>query len=258
MLNYKIRNSSKNFEINYDFQKYYKERKLAINDLCEFLGIKEEEVEENAKKWVENVSEVFRKYGPEDFYKAWVGEIGIWNICANVLDQFNRVELFHILNSFLSTHDIQTIADYGCGTGVLSFSFRDLVDKIVFTDVNNLAKDFLNYRLRKYPGVGKWEEVHEFNKKVKNRHFDLVVCIDVLEHLKNSTEVFIKYIDPLIYEGGYLLLNAPWGGHVEHLDEAISDFYRYKGGRAILRRKYRKIISIYPRDVSGIYQKVRS
>lgn len=210
LLEYKIF-SKKSFKIKYDALKYRKERDLAIKDLCVFLNISKEEVEENAKKWKKNVNELFKRYDPEKFYKVWVGETGVWNICANVLDQFKREELFQILNHFLSTHEIQSIADYGCGTGVLSFSFRDLVGEIVFIDVDNLAKDFLNFRLGKYPGVGRWEEVHEFNKKVKNMHFDLVVCVDVLEHLENSAEVFIKCIDPLLERNDYLLLNAPWG-----------------------------------------------
>ena len=86
--------------------------------------------------------------------------------------------------------------------------------------------------------------------------FDLIICVDVLEHLKNPSEVFIKKIDPKLRKGGVLLLTAPWGGgHITHLEEAPADWHR--SGAKVLADRYRRKFIIEPIDVSGIYLKTK-
>ena len=56
------------------------------------------------------------------------------------------------------------VLDYGCGSGALSFSFRDNAKKIIFVDVKNFSARFIKYRMKKYNLHAKWFEVNSIRK----------------------------------------------------------------------------------------------
>jgi SAM-dependent methyltransferase len=53
--------------------------------------------------------------------------------------------------------------------------------------------------------------------------FDLIVCVDVMEHIQEDVIVFNNFINAL-KKGGYLLINSPsiYGGSDVHQDEEVS------------------------------------
>jgi len=85
---------------------------------------------------------------------------------------------------------------------------------------------------------------------------DGIICIDVLEHLENSSEIFINKIHPLLKIGGLIYLRAPWRGQLTHIDQAADDFY-LNGGRKFLSEKYVEIYRTSSIDISCVYKKVR-
>ena len=85
---------------------------------------------------------------------------------------------------------------------------------------------------------------------------DVVIALDVLEHLENSSEIFCSGIYPMLKKGGLIILNAPWRGQLTHIDKAADDFY-HNGGRKFLSKHFHEIYRLGSNDVSCVYEKIK-
>ena len=94
---------------------------------------------------------------------------------------------------------------------------------------------------------------NNFNKR---NIADLVICLDVLEHIEESSDVFINSLSPLLKAGGYLILKAPWRGQMTHIDKAADDFY-LNGARRFLLENYNLIYRFGAIDVCSVYKKIK-
>jgi len=122
------------------------------------------------------------------------------------------------------------ILDYGCGTGRLLQRLQEIYKKneIYGADISDKALDYCQRR-----GTS-----NVFNlKKVAPwaNYFDLVICLDVLEHVRNDVDLLIR-IRQLLRNGGRLLITVPayeflWSGE----DYVSKHIRRYT--RRMLRRK---------------------
>ncbi|OGE34516.1 hypothetical protein A3C32_04200 [Candidatus Daviesbacteria bacterium RIFCSPHIGHO2_02_FULL_41_14] len=115
------------------------------------------------------------------------------------------------------------ILEVGCGIGTFS---KDLTryGKVVGTDIDkqNLkqAKKVKNVKV----GYGDIEMAKYF---FNNRHFDTVVCLNVLEHIKNDNQSLIN-IYKLLKTGGHLILLVPFHPDLYgEIDKSIGHFRRY-------------------------------
>lgn len=89
---------------------------------------------------------------------------------------------------------------------------------------------------------------------VPDNSVDLVLCIDVLEHLRSPSKTFFL-LDQKLRDGGFLILQAPWGGHPEHLEEAPQD-WETSGGKSMLQTRYLPLAKMNDAlDTSGLYIK---
>ena len=105
-------------------------------------------------------------------------------------------------------------------------------------------------------------QVHSLDEISSDQMFDLILCVDVLEHLADSGQVFFS-LDKRLHEGGYLVLQAPWGGIPEHIPEALENWI-HSGAQRRLEEGYEKIGNLNPfilacrHGVSAIYRKTSS
>lgn len=106
--------------------------------------------------------------------------------------------------------DKTRVLDLGCGTGVFGKSLLDSNCDVVFSDYNNWLVDELK--------DCDFRKIDIDNEKLDTLgQYDLVVCSNVLEHLKNP-EKLINEIGSLLVEDGVCYLSwtnwlSPWGGH---------------------------------------------
>lgn len=212
-----------------------------------------------ALKWDEYVKEMFDPAKPEEFYLKWKADAGAANIAANIRDQFSRKYLLWAMKKYLGKGYRGRMLDFGCGTAaaaaayVMKFSPGAVLE---LADVENLASEFVSYFVFKYPllNISKTEISLA---GIPDNYYDAAMCIHVLEHLKNPSGVFIGLAGK-IKPGGILFLEAPWGGHPEHLPEAPLE-WESGGGALFLKEKFIKKGSLDPFcGLSGVYEKTGS
>jgi SAM-dependent methyltransferase len=197
---------------------------------------------------------------PDSFYRSWVGATGFLNVRTNIDDQFSRVEFFTALQQHLPNHN-GIFMDYGCGTAAMDWEWLGQFSSAWLVDFPNTAQDYVNFKIRREG----WPHVRTLHpadtRALSDGSVDVLVCIDVLEHLDAPSELFSGQLHRLLRPGGLLFLQTPWGGGVpEHLPEAEPDWVQ-RGGQQCLRRKYRKVqrinplIELKPNCISGVFEK---
>lgn len=223
-----------------------------VTDACAFLGIERQQFFQLASVWGDYVRTFHDHANPEDFYRGFVGEAGRSNLCANILDQFCQLEVATVLPGLpVQGRDGAPLsfADFGCGTAALSFPVAVRFGRAHLVDLPNLAQDFVAWRCRRHG----CDHIQTGTIGAVLAPVDVALCIDVLEHIAESSAFFAR-IDQSVRPGGVLILRAPWHSvapHVEHLPAAEADWL-HRGGAAMLAQRYDKLRDI---QYGGIYRK---
>lgn len=99
------------------------------------------------------------------------------------------------------------LIDVGCGTGEFMIQLRNRFDSLVGVDVNSNAIAFASKKVEAYSNVSLYEgEVNTFH--FPSRHFDVCLCLDVLEHVENLFS-FLKEIYRILRPNGELFVTVP-------------------------------------------------
>jgi len=136
---------------------------------------------------------------------------------------FVRRELKGIRNRF-GNKDI-SIYDAGSGFGQYTYSMtKKLIPCTIFSvdvkeDWINDCRNFFNQKNTRNVSFA----VEDLTKINHDEKFDLIVCVDVMEHIQDDETVFRNFYKAL-KKGGYLLINSPsiYGGSDVHKDEEES------------------------------------
>lgn len=126
------------------------------------------------------------------------------------------------------------VSVYDAGTGYAQYSYfmaKNLnVRSIYAVDVKEEwikdAREFFSQRGLKQVSFG----VEDLTQITHKDRFDLIVCIDVMEHIPDDVQVFRNYFRAL-KKGGFLLINTPsvYGGsdvHDDHEESFIGEHAR--------------------------------
>lgn len=231
---------------------YYENIDSCVTDACGFLGIERYEFFNLAKQWQNNLRQFSSFKNPQDFYLSWQGDVGRSNLCVNILDQFSRTDLADLFPRIPTTDasgNLISMADIGCGTAALSFPFAKSFASAFLVDVPNMAQSFIRWRCDRHKISNVWTgSLGDMPKAVT-----VMLCVDVLEHIAESSK-FFREMDQRLFSGGVLLLRTPWASIVPeptHIPEAEADWYS-GGGAELLAEKYRLI---RPLPFGGVYHK---
>lgn len=218
----------------------------------------DDSIEFLAESWPDHRSEIFDPHDTEKFYLSWTQSAGAANIAANIIDQFSRP---YIIKELLNRdRDHTSLLDFGCGTAAVSLLWQKTVTPqatLYLADVNNLSRDFTAYFRAKNANI-KIELSPLTLDNIPFESLDIILCIHVLEHIANPVEV-LKLLHSKLKKNGTILLEAPWGGHPEHIQEAIDD-WKAENGDAFLRNNYKlehhlNPFITYNKGLSGVYTK---
>lgn len=229
---------------------------VAIEDAMKFYGITKEDFFKNIANWPNTEEKLFKKaLSLKDFYESWNDTAAIENVCANIFNQLIWFDNYNVCSKYATNSDV--IIDYGCGTGSLSLGLaldKKIKNKLVLLDVPNDISKFREFRINEHH-LENVEQANVFSYNVKSKA-DLMICLDVLEHLENSSSIFEHEITPMLKVDGHLILRAPWRGQMTHIDKAADDFYLNKG-RKFLSKNFKEVYRFGCHDICCVYQKIK-
>ena len=152
-----------------------------------------------------------------------------WVILKN---DFTYRNLLYFLEKYGG--DRVKILDIGCGVGTIDFYLAKHGRNVTGIDISQNSilvakKNALHFRLNKKIAF----KVLEFPNKIPNGRFDIVICSEVLEHLKND-KMAVKKIQTLLLADGLLIASSPsqnaplfkWG-FLKKFDKEVGHLRRY-------------------------------
>lgn len=221
--------------------------------VADFAGVDVSQADAYVYKWNRESVAMFDVQRPENFYLEWKGEIGVANLFANVRDQCRHYWIYRAINKYLK-HGTCYL-DYGCGSAAISFQFVDRIKNGFLIDVENIVANYIRWRIKE-AGLERFRFLNpDETNEIGDNEVDFCLCIDVLEHLRNPSKVFILKINPKLKSGAILILQAPWGNYcIGHLVEAQYD-WKKKGGKKGLAQSYHKVARLPIGRVSGVFRK---
>ena len=133
-----------------------------------------------------------------------------WNINGNykILHKINPLRLQFILNNFDKPIKKKYVLDIGCGGGLISESLAKTNAQVTGIDENiyNIKQAKEHAKINSLKITYKNQSLDLFFKKNKKK-FDLILCLEVLEHVDNVEET-LKKISKLMNPDGTLILST--------------------------------------------------
>lgn len=132
------------------------------------------------------------------------------------------------------TQRTQTILDIGCGTGSVDFYLASNHHQVTGIDISKRAIDACKQNAKK---LGLVKETTFVQTTVENfrtrKKFDIVICLEVIEHLSNDKKA-LKKIHALLKKGGLLIMSTPSVnaplyriGFLDKFDKRVGHLRRY-------------------------------
>lgn len=152
-------------------------------DLAEFFNLS---IEETQRKIAVAVPEMHiqwrkRRGSVEDFYRDNIYYV-FSSACSNNLEYVQKSRFTNLMGI-----SKQKILDFGCGIGISTCLVAGLGNEVIGYDINKKAIDFANFRAQKH------NYKPEFTTELPELgQFDLVLAIDVLEHIEDLHGLILK------------------------------------------------------------------
>ena len=101
----------------------------------------------------------------------------------------------------------ESLIDIGCGTGVFIVQLRDRFNRLVGIDTSSHAIEFTARRVEKGSNIllecGELDSFH-----FPAEHFDVCLCLDVLEHVKDLSSL-LQEIYRILRPGAEMIVTVP-------------------------------------------------
>lgn len=138
-------------------------------------------------------------YTPDFYDKAWHtwDDMKVYGATARHTRRF----IFSLMDGL----SFESVLDAGCGTGVLLKQISDQYPRAKLTG-SEYSPEGLEFAKKRLPGSD--FHVLDLSKERLYRTFDLIACIDVLEHIPDDRAA-LKNLHAMA--GGYLILSVPLG-----------------------------------------------
>ncbi len=184
----------------------------------DITGKDEKEIRDNLRKEFEhpgaNVVEAFNEASLEpytwseelvSFYEktdAFIYELVLWN--RNSVKRRMRSYILKYLTEYEGTG--KNILCVGDGLGFDSFYFAQKGQNVTYYEVEGFSHRFAS---RLFDPAGEAIKIASDSEQIQKEYFDAVVCLDVLEHVKDVEE-FVKQLVSFLRPGGILIVHSPF------------------------------------------------
>ena len=128
----------------------------------------------------------------------------------------------NLVKQFLPSGKQLKILDIGCGTGKLMEVLQDY-GEIYGIDASQQAINFCRQRHLEHVYRNKFPD----SKHLGSKRFNVIICLDVIEHIFNDTKAMAT-INQLLSSGGRLILTVPaYSWLFSYWDQASGHYRRF-------------------------------
>lgn len=151
-------------------------------------------------------------------------------------DNFTYRGAIKIIDKLIKNNKSLKILDYGCGVGTLSLY---LADKGHFLTGVDISSNAINSAKKNSRAIGleknsKFYTLNEWNNLKKSNYYDLIISLEVIEHVEND-RYLLKSFNDYLKHNGYLLLSTPTTnaplyrlGLLQKFDKDVGHLRRYE------------------------------
>jgi 2-polyprenyl-3-methyl-5-hydroxy-6-metoxy-1,4-benzoquinol methylase len=117
---------------------------------------------------------------------------------------WQRVEIAY---NYATQNTNSKVLDFGCGTGLLSYLIANDGINVVANDVDFSSLSLIKKAVR-FPANIQFMEGDLLNQHLPENSFDLIIALDVLEHINNLDD-YITLFEKLLNPGGAIIVSGP-------------------------------------------------
>ena len=173
---------------------FFKDAFELKSHLIEFLPVNEDNFNDflnNAKIELANIHPGDSSVENSVFYEDIVGDKHLADLAAWHLTSKEYIASTLKLQQSFSKN---LVLDFGGGIGThaLANAMSENVEHVFFVDINQTNREFVKFRAQKL-GLEKKISFHKSIEDTNVKKFDLIVCLDVLEHLVDPGSQLNKF-----------------------------------------------------------------
>lgn len=232
---------------------------MIIDSALQYMNISREKFDSNVQEILEDIKNHGRYESQKDTDIFWKNQINELWTCLNIFVQMNWYgDFYSEIYKIIKKRKNLEVCDYGCGSAVFSLVLNELFHfkHLDLFDLDNYTAGFVKHHIKtkKLDNV-QWNDILE---EKEDKKYDMIVCLDVLEHLENSFEIFLK-LDRQLKPGGLFLLKIAFESEDNtHLPQAAEDFFFKNEGYKYLKDNYKLVRNFryHGQLINGIYKKI--
>jgi len=194
-----------------------------------------------------------------DFYNNFHRNVVTQNKIIGVKN-FTYRKVVSILEKFLDNKKSLKILDYGCGVGTIAFYLANKGIKVIGIDISDKAIEIA----KKSAKALKLEDKTRFYtlkggvRSIRNKKFDLVIALEVLEHVEKDSEL-LEFLANCLKRRGFLIISVPSSnaplnklGLTKEFDKRVGHLRRYTAIDLVKKVKRNKLKVIQLIKTEGI------
>lgn len=116
-----------------------------------------------------------------------------------------QIKVYDYAARCIRSNSLKSVLDIGCGYGL---KLRDIIHPLC-GNIVGIDRAYAIHYCQKKHGFGRWyEDDIETSKLVLDETFDLIIAVDVIEHLRNPDNL-LRYIRRFCHPDSWVLLSTP-------------------------------------------------
>lgn len=150
---------------------------------------------------------------------------------------FTYRTVVRILSEFIKEEKRLDILDFGCGVGTISFYLASLGNSVTSLDISDNAISLAKVNASIFnfnKGSVNFFCLEKGFEKISKKLFDLIICIEVIEHIKDDKKT-LEFLARHLKNNGFLILSVPNKNAPLHrlkltrkFDEKVGHLRRYE------------------------------